>query len=117
MELRTNPRRTNPQGTNPRAVTAAVQVRGLVKHYGETKALDGVDLGVAEGTVMAVLGQETEPVRERSGTAPGPRTLIPRGGRPRAGLGVHGGGTASSARTSPARPPLFCCSRPEPRHP
>lgn len=31
-------------------------VRGLVKHYGETKALDGVDLDVAEGTVMGVLG-------------------------------------------------------------
>ncbi|MFC8196073.1 ATP-binding cassette domain-containing protein [Streptomyces sp. NPDC060006] len=34
----------------------AVTVRGLVKHYGETKALDGVDLDVREGTVMGVLG-------------------------------------------------------------
>ncbi|MGW0914065.1 ATP-binding cassette domain-containing protein [Streptomyces sp. NPDC002784] len=34
----------------------AVTVRGLVKHYGETKALDGVDLEVREGTVMGVLG-------------------------------------------------------------
>lgn len=34
----------------------AVEVRGLVKHYGETKALDGVDLDVREGTVLAVLG-------------------------------------------------------------
>ncbi|MEU6661380.1 ATP-binding cassette domain-containing protein [Streptomyces sp. NPDC046821] len=34
----------------------AVTVRGLVKHYGETKALDGVDLDVHEGTVMGVLG-------------------------------------------------------------
>nr|WSY55418.1 ATP-binding cassette domain-containing protein [Streptomyces sp. NBC_00886] len=39
----------NPGGT-------AVTVRGLVKHYGETKALDGVDLDVREGTVMGVLG-------------------------------------------------------------
>ncbi|MCF2435761.1 ATP-binding cassette domain-containing protein [Streptomyces thinghirensis] len=31
-------------------------MRGLVKHYGETKALDGVDLDVREGTVMGVLG-------------------------------------------------------------
>lgn len=31
-------------------------VRGLVKHYGDTKALDGVDLDVREGTVMGVLG-------------------------------------------------------------
>lgn len=36
--------------------TASVTVRGLVKHYGETKALDGVDLDVHEGTVMGVLG-------------------------------------------------------------
>ncbi|WP_155055067.1 ATP-binding cassette domain-containing protein [Streptomyces blattellae] len=36
--------------------TVAVSVRGLVKHYGATKALDGVDLEVREGTVMGVLG-------------------------------------------------------------
>ncbi|WP_030563876.1 ATP-binding cassette domain-containing protein [Streptomyces aureocirculatus] len=34
----------------------AVSVRGLVKHYGETKALDGVDVDVREGTVLGVLG-------------------------------------------------------------
>ncbi|MEU4211332.1 ATP-binding cassette domain-containing protein [Streptomyces sp. NPDC026206] len=34
----------------------AVEVRGLVKHFGETKALDGVDLTVREGTVLGVLG-------------------------------------------------------------
>ncbi|MEU8591280.1 ATP-binding cassette domain-containing protein [Streptomyces sp. NPDC048664] len=38
------------------AAGAAVTVRGLVKHYGETKALDGVDLDVREGTVLGVLG-------------------------------------------------------------
>jgi oleandomycin transport system ATP-binding protein len=36
--------------------TAAVEVRGLVKHYGETRALDGVDLDVRQGTVLGVLG-------------------------------------------------------------
>ncbi|MFI1287074.1 ATP-binding cassette domain-containing protein [Streptomyces sp. NPDC020792] len=41
---------------NPGGVPNAVTVRGLVKHYGETKALDGVDLNVREGTVMGVLG-------------------------------------------------------------
>ncbi|MFF4797296.1 ATP-binding cassette domain-containing protein [Streptomyces sp. NPDC001351] len=41
---------------NPSGGNAAVTVRGLVKHYGETKALDGVDLDVREGTVMGVLG-------------------------------------------------------------
>ncbi|MEU6235086.1 ATP-binding cassette domain-containing protein [Kitasatospora sp. NPDC047058] len=34
----------------------AVEVRGIVKHYGDTKALDGVDLSVREGTVLGVLG-------------------------------------------------------------
>ncbi|MGW5678051.1 ATP-binding cassette domain-containing protein [Streptomyces sp. NPDC003860] len=42
----------NPHGTGG----PAVEVRGLVKHYGETKALDGVDLDVREGTVHGVLG-------------------------------------------------------------
>lgn len=28
----------------------AVEVRGLVKHFGEVKAVDGVDLNVREGT-------------------------------------------------------------------
>ncbi|MFJ6082200.1 ATP-binding cassette domain-containing protein [Streptomyces sp. NPDC092369] len=41
---------------NPSGGNIAVTVRGLVKHYGETKALDGVDLDVREGTVMGVLG-------------------------------------------------------------
>ncbi|MFE2144551.1 ATP-binding cassette domain-containing protein [Streptomyces sp. NPDC059456] len=41
---------------NPLSGSHAVEVRGLVKHYGETKALDGVDLDVREGTVLGVLG-------------------------------------------------------------
>ncbi|KJY42570.1 ABC transporter [Streptomyces sp. NRRL B-1568] len=40
----------------PRSDGNAVEVRGLVKHFGETKALDGVDLDVREGTVLGVLG-------------------------------------------------------------
>ncbi|WP_104815849.1 ATP-binding cassette domain-containing protein [Kitasatospora sp. MMS16-BH015] len=38
------------------ANTNAVEVRGIVKHFGETKALDGVDLSVKQGTVLGVLG-------------------------------------------------------------
>ncbi|MEU1800402.1 ATP-binding cassette domain-containing protein [Streptomyces sp. NPDC019937] len=34
----------------------AVEVRGLIKHFGDTKAVDGVDLDVPEGTVLGVLG-------------------------------------------------------------
>ncbi|PRH76939.1 daunorubicin/doxorubicin resistance ABC transporter ATP-binding protein DrrA [Streptomyces solincola] len=39
-----------------RSDTNAVEVRGLVKTYGATRALDGVDLDVREGTVLGVLG-------------------------------------------------------------
>ncbi|MFI2779974.1 ATP-binding cassette domain-containing protein [Streptomyces sp. ALB3] len=40
----------------PDAGPPAIRVRGLVKHYGGTRALDGVDLDVPEGTVLGVLG-------------------------------------------------------------
>ncbi|MGP4001641.1 ATP-binding cassette domain-containing protein [Streptomyces sp. 8N706] len=40
----------SPSGGN------AVEVRGLVKHFGDTRAVDGVDLDVKEGTVLGVLG-------------------------------------------------------------
>ena len=33
-----------------------IQARGLVKHYGEVRALDGLDLNVPQGTVLALLG-------------------------------------------------------------
>src|ERR1700761_5913274 len=36
--------------------TAAIEAEGLVKHYGQTKALDGLDLRVPQGTVYGVLG-------------------------------------------------------------
>lgn len=34
----------------------AVEAHGLVKHYGETKALDGLDLSVERGSVLGLLG-------------------------------------------------------------
>jgi oleandomycin transport system ATP-binding protein len=33
-----------------------IEAEGLVKHFGQTKALQGVDLSVARGTVLGVLG-------------------------------------------------------------
>ncbi|MEU8540790.1 ATP-binding cassette domain-containing protein [Streptomyces sp. NPDC048717] len=39
-----------------RSHTNAIEVRGLVKHFGSTRAVDGVDLDVREGTVLGVLG-------------------------------------------------------------
>ena len=38
------------------AAAPAVEAHGLVKHYGAVKALDGVNLSVAEGTVLGLLG-------------------------------------------------------------
>ncbi|MEZ5373268.1 MAG: hypothetical protein R2704_11115 [Microthrixaceae bacterium] len=37
--------------TNP-----MIEARGLVKHYGDVVALDGLDLSVPEGTVLGLLG-------------------------------------------------------------
>src|SRR3954470_14429927 len=37
-------------------MTYAIQAEGLVKHFGKTQALDGVDLAVRAGTVLGVLG-------------------------------------------------------------
>jgi ABC-2 type transport system ATP-binding protein len=34
----------------------AVQARGLVKTYGATRALDGVDLQIPTGTILGLLG-------------------------------------------------------------
>src|ERR1700743_2444102 len=36
--------------------TPAIEAEGLVKHYGKTTALDGLDLTVAPGTVYGLLG-------------------------------------------------------------
>src|SRR5215207_3535241 len=35
---------------------ATIRVRGVVKHYGDVRALDGVDLEAAAGTVLGLLG-------------------------------------------------------------
>lgn len=49
----------SPNGQAPRHAAsneAAIVVEGLVKHFGEVKALDGVDLKVATGSVLGLLG-------------------------------------------------------------
>jgi ABC-type Na+ transport system ATPase subunit NatA len=37
-------------------MTAMIEARGLTKHYGKTRALDGLDLVAQSGQVVAVLG-------------------------------------------------------------
>ena len=37
-------------------VAPAITARGLVKHFGDVKAVDGIDLDVPRGTIFAILG-------------------------------------------------------------
>jgi ABC-2 type transport system ATP-binding protein len=37
-------------------MTNAIETRGLVKHFGETRALDGVDLRIRQGSIYGLLG-------------------------------------------------------------
>jgi ABC-2 type transport system ATP-binding protein len=46
------PRQPSPPGTGD----GTVEARGLVKSYGDVRALDGLDLRVPEGTVLGLLG-------------------------------------------------------------
>src|ERR1035438_1508786 len=46
----------NPPARTPDASPAAVDVRGLVKHYGKVEALRGVDIRVGQGEMFALLG-------------------------------------------------------------
>lgn len=45
-----------PRGGGAVEGGGAIEVRGMVKHFGQTRAVDGVDLTVAEATVHGVLG-------------------------------------------------------------
>jgi ABC-2 type transport system ATP-binding protein len=48
-----DPERTSPDGPHG---PLAIETRGLTKVFGETRAVDGVDLAVRSGTVYSVLG-------------------------------------------------------------
>jgi len=51
------PRRRAPRGpAGPAAGTAAITLSGLVKHYGDVAAVDGLDLTVPAGQIVALLG-------------------------------------------------------------
>ena len=46
----------DPPRSRPPATDLAIDARGLVKHFGATKAVNGVDLAVPAGSVYGVLG-------------------------------------------------------------
>jgi oleandomycin transport system ATP-binding protein len=60
MNARVSPQDTTiPQGDDPRYLPGtdiAIEARGLVKRFGKTTALDGVDLIARRGTVLGLLG-------------------------------------------------------------
>jgi ABC-2 type transport system ATP-binding protein len=55
MNMSTDPRVAEERAPSNGA-GVAITVRGLVKAFGEVRALDGVDLDVAKGTVLGLLG-------------------------------------------------------------
>ena len=42
--------------TRSNDMTHAIETSGLVKHFGGTRALDGIDLSIARGSVYGLLG-------------------------------------------------------------
>src|SRR3546814_969362 len=47
---------TDPSAGAPMTAPPAIEADGLVKHFGETVAVDGVSFSVPEGTVLGMLG-------------------------------------------------------------
>ncbi len=47
---------TSIGGLSATSETSAVSARGLVKHFGDVKAVDGIDLDVPRGMIFAILG-------------------------------------------------------------
>src|SRR5690625_7822773 len=54
--LETTAPETTAPGTTDTADTAAISLRGVHKRYGAVRALDGVDLTVRPGEILALLG-------------------------------------------------------------
>src|SRR5579859_1793261 len=103
----------NGRGSNPAVELAsshpqpAIEVRGLVKAFGQTRAVDGIDLMVPASIVFGVLGRngasETTTDLERSRSGHRSRWLIPKHWRT-INSRVGAGGRRSYARGSSGRP-------------
>lgn len=70
-----------------------VEAIGLVKTFGATRAVDGIDLSIPAGTGYGVLGPNGA-----GKTSPSPGSLRNRGAR-----GRHGGGCANRTRLAVGR--------------
>jgi ABC-2 type transport system ATP-binding protein len=56
MNVQDRTMRSEPPTAASAPGDATIRVRGVVKHYGDVRALDGVDLEAAAGTVLGLLG-------------------------------------------------------------
>ena len=45
-----------------------IEAEGLVKHYGQTRALAGIDFAVPAGTILGLLGPNAPASRQRCGS-------------------------------------------------
>jgi branched-chain amino acid transport system permease protein len=82
---------------------AALSARGLRKHYGGVRALDGLDLEVAAGETVALVGAngsgKTTALRALAGALPLDAGEVALDGRLLAGLGLEGLARAGIVRT------------------
>ena len=90
----------------------AVDVNGLEKNYGSTRALDGLNLQVGTGTVAGFLGPNG------SGKSTTIRILLgllrADGGRPPSSAGIRGGMPSNCTSASPTSPATSPCGRASP---
>ncbi|KKT50585.1 MAG: ABC transporter ATP-binding protein [Candidatus Yanofskybacteria bacterium GW2011_GWA1_44_21] len=51
-----SPELENPPIEQSEKIEAVVSVRGLIKHYGSVRAVDGIDFEIPKGSILALLG-------------------------------------------------------------
>ena len=99
---------TSLQRANTTRSQLAVEIRGLSKSFGRTKALDGLDLTVAPGDITGFLGPNGA---GKSTTHPGAARPAPRRRRNRRGCSAAIPGATRSRCTggSPTCPAMSRC--------
>ena len=82
--------------------TAAVRASGLVKEFGDLRAVDGIDLEVSQGEILGVLGpngagKTTMAARRRPSAASSACERSPRQGLPASAVPEQGQGDGHGA--------------------